>query len=356
MRVLHLPTDTGGNAWGLSLGERELGVESDVLIESEGKFKYPAHINLELNKIPFRVLRYLKKVKTFFSLRKKYDVFHFNFGKSLLHRAEHPLLYQLELPLYPKNTKLFVTYNGCDARQKFPTMKRTALAACHQKECYGGVCNSGKRDLEREKCIEKMAKYVKHIWAVNPDLLYFLPKEKSSFLPYTVANHHLETYFPKLSRKLKIVHAPTNQAAKGSFFIIAALKKLQEKYPREFEFQLIENIPHFQALEIYRAADLVIDQILIGWYGAFSVETMLMGKPVIARIAEADLKFIPLEMSKQLQKTIIHADPSTIYEVIEKCINDRSILEEKARESFEYAKKWHDPLYVAKLTKEQYEN
>ena len=33
---------------------------------------------------------------------------------------------------------------------------------------------------------------------------------------------------------------------------------------------------------MYAQADLVVDQVLIGWYGALAVETMAMGKPVIA--------------------------------------------------------------------------
>ena len=33
MRVLHLPTSVGGNAWGLSQAEKTLGIYSQVLVE-----------------------------------------------------------------------------------------------------------------------------------------------------------------------------------------------------------------------------------------------------------------------------------------------------------------------------------
>lgn len=354
MKILHLPTDVGGNAWGLSRGERSLGLDSDVLTLIESKMGYPSDIALHLEKLP-KGWRPFKLIKTFFEIRRRYSIFHFNYGRSLIHRAEHPWLYLLDLPFYPKSAKLFVTYNGCDARQKYPTMQRTPTAACHQAACYGGMCNSGHKDRERQRCIEIMSRYVNHIWALNPDLLYFLPKEKASFLPYTICHPPQEPSLPKLNKKLTVVHAPTNQAAKGSPLILSTLNALQKKYPDLIEVCLIENLPYSQVLEKYRQADLAIDQILIGWYGAFAVEMMLMGKPIIARIATEDLHFIPSQMANDLLQTIIHADPQTLYSVLEQCLHQRSFLKQRAEASIAYATKWHNPSYVASLTKEKYE-
>lgn len=356
MKVLHLPTDVGGNAWGLSRGERALGIFSDVLTLSQSKMGYPSDIQLfDDSKTPSRLYKLVKRMYTFFKIRNKYDIFHFNFGMSLIHLLQHPLLYHFDLPFYPKSAKLFVTYNGCDARQKYPTMQRSSIAACHNKECYGGMCNSGSKDKERKLSIEKMARYVKHMWAITPDLLHFLPKDKASFLPCSVSRFSNELFLPKFQKKLNIVHAPTNQAAKGSSYILAALNKLKLKYPEFLEICLIQNLPFNQAVELYKQADLIIDQIVIGWYGAFAVETMLMGKPVIARIAMEDLKFVPPQMGNDLLQTIIHADPYTIYEVVERCLHDRTFLKHRAEASIAFANKWHHPEYLASMTKEKYE-
>jgi glycosyltransferase involved in cell wall biosynthesis len=356
MKVLHLPTDVGGNAWGLSRGERFHGIKSDVLIETCSKFQFPADIQLNMDLIPpSRGKRFLKLAHTFLKIRNQYNVFHFNFGRSLLHRADNSFFCQFELPFYPRNAKLFVTYNGCDARQKYPTMCRTITAACHDEACYGGVCNSGERDKERRKGIEKMARYVQHMWALNPDLLYFLPKNKSSFLPYTVSQFECEIFSPKLNKKLHVVHAPTQREAKGSKYIISALDSLKAKYPKQIDYILVENVSHQEARRLYQEADLVIDQVLIGWYGAFAVEAMLMGKPVIVRIAIDDLHFIPTRMKEELLQTVIHADPSNLYEVLEKCIHNREFLKDRGQASLEYARNWHNPRYVASLTKEKYE-
>ncbi|MBE9234273.1 glycosyltransferase [Cuspidothrix issatschenkoi LEGE 03284] len=354
MKILHLPTYTGGHAWRLAQAEKNLGLDSEVLYRKNEWLNYPCDINLELDKTSSALSQLTKLMSTFLQIRNKYDIFHFNFGSSLLHSSTYQLN-QLDLPFYPKKAKLFVTYNGCDIRQKYPTMLRTKIAACHNYNCYNGQCNSGKLDEFRRKGIEKMQRYVKHIWALNPDLLYFLPPEKSSFLPYITDLKHLEILPPKLDKKIIIVHAPTNQEAKGSQYILMAIQKIEQQYPNIIELKLVENIPHQQALKIYQQADLIIDQILVGWYGGLAVETMQMGKPVVARIAEEDLHFLPQEMKKDVLETIINANPDTIYNVLCKFIENRMMLKQYSQASLEYVNKWHSYKYVVGLTKERYE-
>ncbi len=365
MRVLHLPTPTTGNSWGLAQGERALGLESFVLIAQQNWQNYPADINLNLEKVPTIPGKFAKLAVTFLNIRDKYDVFHFNFGNSLIYipyklKQQLPTIFkytdQLDLPFYPETAKLFVTFNGCDVRQKYVNMQRTPIAPCHNPNCYGGQCNSGRLDEYRRQGVKRMERYARYMWALTPDLLYFLPQEKSSFLPCTISSwDEVKPHLPKLKRKLKIVHAPTNREAKGSDFILAAFDKIKQIYPDLVEIQLVENIPHEQALKIYREADLIIDQILIGWYGAFAVEAMKMGKPVIARIAQEDLHFIPELMAKDVLETVINADPNSIYEVLLRCIEDRNFLKVHSEASLAYVHKWHHPFYVASLTKEKYE-
>ncbi len=132
-------------------------------------------------------------------------------------------------------------------------MERTEISACHEKECYEGLCNSGARDRMREKRIRIATKYAQHLFAVNPDLLYFLPEPCSSFLPYSISSWYEIKALPyQIDRKIKILHSPTNRAAKGSGFIIQALNNLEKRYP--IEILIIENLPHQKALEAYQSS------------------------------------------------------------------------------------------------------
>lgn len=52
----------------------------------------------------------------------------------------------------------------------------------------------------------------------------------------------------------------------------------------------MENIPHDKVHELYEKTDLAVDELLVGWYGAFAVEMMALGKPVVCYIREEELK------------------------------------------------------------------
>ena len=359
MRVLHLPTSVGGHSWGLSQGERRIGIESSVLSLNNNYLNYQADYQLNFpgeKGLIGKTKRLFCLLNTFFKLRNEFDVFHFNFGSSLFEIPKYGI-YSAELPLYPKSAKLFVTYNGCDARQKYPTMERTSISACHNPLCYGGMCNSGEQDRIRRKKIAKFARYADHIFAVNPDLLWFLPAEKSSFLPYTVANWFEETDRPALfaREKLRIVHAPTNRECKGSEIILNSLRKIEKAFPDDIEIVLVEGKSHSEALEIYREADLIVDQILVGWYGGLAVEVMRMGKPVAVYIREEDLHFIPPAMREDLDDAFIRIQPDSIDEVLGRFVSDRKALREKAENAYQYVHKWHDPLKIALQVREYYE-
>lgn len=352
MKILHLPTSVGGNSWGLAQGEKALGLDSKVLIDANNWLNYKSDICLGLEN-KNKVFQVAKRLETFLKVRNKYDVFHFNYGSTLVDFMNYGV--QLwDLPFY--KGKKVVTYNGCDARQKYPTMNRVDFSACHQDNCYNGMCNSGRLDTIRQNRISKMNQYVEHIFSVNPDLMHFLPQDKTTFLPYTVAGWNeikIENYV--IDKKIKIIHSPTNRAAKGSVFILKALENLQKKY-QNIEVLLIEKVPYEQALQMYKEAHIVIDQVLIGWYGAFGVEVMKMGKPLGVFIREEDLKFIPNEMAEDLKDAIINLNPYNIEEELSKHIENINLLYQKSQASVDYVHKWHNSLYVASLTKQVYES
>jgi len=359
LKVIHLPTSVGGMPWGLAQGERALGLQSDVLVFLDSWLRYPA------DKVIFKSYQKLLTsnffglgtlIKEIYRIRNRYDVFHFNFGTSLidLWRVGLPLL---DLPFYKRGGKIVVTYNGCDARQKYKTIQRVSYSACHHDDCYNGRCNSGARDRVKQRKIAKFDQYAEAIFAVNPDLIYFLPK-RTQFLPYAIANWAMIETLPYkgVNKKLKIIHSPTNRVAKGSDTIIHSLDLIKKRYGDRIEVILVENLPQAKARQVYAEADLAIDQILIGWYGGFAVEMMKMGKPVMAFIRKEDLRFLPEEMARDCQRAIIPIDPFSIFEKLCEIIENPSILKAYREAALEYVYRWHDPVYVAGITKTAYES
>ena len=114
-----------------------------------------------------------------------------------------------------------------------------------------------------------------------------------------------------------------------------------------FLFLLIENMPHNDAMKLYQKADLLIDQLLAGWYGGLSVELMAMGKPVFCYIRESDLKFIPEEMQDDMP--IINISKETLYSVLKYYLTSgRDELRALGIKSRKYVEQWHDPIKITK--------
>lgn len=351
MKVLHLPSPVGGNSWGLASGEKKIGLDSTVLYRENTWINYPGDIILPHCNSGVQEL--IKLLKTTVKIYGKYDVYHFNFGSSLIDFPEIGLNL-LDIPLY-RNKKTVVTYNGCDARQKYARMKQAPICCCNDPLCYNGICNDIKVEEQKRRRIKRFEEMGASFCSVNPDLMNFLPAN-TTFLPYSnVWWDKIELPTQNHRDKITIVHAPTNRAAKGSDQIITVLKKIERNSRGKVCYKLIEGVPHEEALKLYMEADIAIDQIKTGWYGGFAVEVMKMGIPVIAYINEDDLHFIPNAMANECTEALINANEFTLESVLNELIDNPLILERKRVAQIEYAKKWHDVTYVAGIVKEIYE-
>lgn len=150
-----------------------------------------------------------------------------------------------------------------------------------------------------------------------------------------------------------VLHAPSHRGVKGIRFLVEAISQLR-KEGIPLEFTLVEGLSHATARSIYQRADLLVDQLLVAWYGGLAVGLMALGKPVICYVREDDLKFIPPSMRQNLP--VIGATPASICDVLRESLTSRRReLPEIERLSRSYVEKWHDPLKVARQTKALYE-
>jgi hypothetical protein len=129
---------------------------------------------------------------------------------------------------------------------------------------------------------------------------------------------------------VRIVHAPNHQGFKGTPYLVAAVKRLQER-SLPVELQLVERVPNREALEIYRGADIVFDQCLIGFHGYFALEAMAMGKPVVVFLRESVLA--PDECP------LVNVRPETVERVLEGLVSDRQRLHELGRKGRQYVER-----------------
>ena len=340
LRVLHCPTSTGGQAWHLSRAERKLGIESDVLVLMSNTFEYPSDINLNLSRSNF-VTTTFSKIKTFFDVVDRYDVFHFNFGASLI---DFPYmgLNHLDLAILKhRNKKIFFTYQGCDGRIRSYCLKNYKMSFCHKSKHWH--C-SWAGDWVKFNRIKRVCKYADQIFVLNPDLLPNIP---GALLEFYVSINPFEIeppLFNKNPERLRIVHAPSVPEKKGTRIVQQVVARLdREGYPVELD--LVMGQPHAEAMKRYAKADIVVDQLFGGWYGVFAVEAMLLGKPVLCYLREEDLeKFVPFRD----ELPIVNTSEKTLYDDLKNLIQNPKLRYELGVKSRVYVGKYHDPNVIAK--------
>src|SRR5205085_6832737 len=84
---------------------------------------------------------------------------------------------------------------------------------------------------------------------------------------------------------LRVAHAPSKRAVKGTDAVLEAIDSLRSRGV-PIELDLIEGVPNREARLRYAAADVVIDQLRIGWYGMLAIESMALAKPVVVHLDE----------------------------------------------------------------------
>jgi glycosyltransferase involved in cell wall biosynthesis len=86
-----------------------------------------------------------------------------------------------------------------------------------------------------------------------------------------------------------IVHAPNHRNVKGTDILLQACDRLKQQ-GLKFDLQLVERVPRNQVQEIYRQADILAEQFIIGVYGLTALEGLALGKPVLTYLSEEHLQ------------------------------------------------------------------
>ncbi len=349
-KVIHAPFDVGSNAAHLARAERDLGFDSSTLVYFQQWFGFKSDRNLKLKPgaDPMRSPRWWLEM---LRVARTADVLHFNFGGSFLNDVGRGRVYP-DLPVWRRlGIRTFVSFQGCDSRLSDFSTKEFKVNAC--ENCRSRPYCRSTYDTFRRECLDRVGALFDGVFAVNPDLMHNIPGAK--FLPYS--NCDIRDWTPPQGYSqshpgpVRVLHAPTWREIKGSDYIIGAIEALKAE-GENVELVLVEKIPHDKVRAIYESADILVDQVLVGWYGGLAVELMALGKPVVAYIRERDLKFVPAAMRDQLP--VVSADPSTIKEVIRKLVRDVELRRSLAERSRRFVEDWHDPKKVAEITTKAY--
>lgn len=344
LKVLMAPVNISGMPLVLVKGLRDIGVDARLLQFGRGgqghAFGYDSDIHIDLNAGPAGQVRFDTVQKT---LDDGYDIFHF-WLRTLVSGPGYSGMMGLDLPFIKMSgRKIVYRFTGMDLRDPAYDLEHNP----HSPFRHGFVAAAEEDEPIRKAYIEFLRTHVDQFVVQDPEMAQYMPDARIVPRALTLENWPQIGIEPN-DRPL-VVHGPSNPSVKGTKYILAACERLKEE-GLDFELKLITGMPHQEAVEWYRRADIVIDQILIGAYGVLTMEAMALGKPVICYVRE-DL-FEP-HFGKL---PIINANPDNITDVIRSTVKDFELRKEKGQAGREFVEKHHNVANVVPALKSVYDD
>jgi glycosyltransferase involved in cell wall biosynthesis len=286
---------------------RRKGVDARLVLFEPRRLR-PYEVDIVLN-IPNGLWRrQLVQLRALASLLPKTDIFHFYFGLTLVPKS-------IQFPILKAFGKKSVFhFLGSDIRGK----TRDELA-------YG-----------RRADAQIVGSYDAIRWVPEAEVVP-VGLDLSKYDPTPVSHNGT----------VRIVHAPTKRAVKGTDAVIAACEQLP------VELDLVENVRHDEALERYRRADIVVDQLKTGWYGVFAIEGMALGKPVVTYLH--DEAIARTEQAFGVPVPIVSATPATLVERLRPLVESAEERRRIGEASRAYVEHVHDAEKLADRLIEIYE-
>ena len=237
LRVVHCPVNTAGIPWTNVQALRQRGIDASLVVFNRYTLHPEADRSLELE--GGLVRRQLAQWKVLAELLPRTDLFHFTFGLTLVPQSlQFPILRALR-------KRSVMQYLGSDIRGKTP-----------EELAYG-----------RKAGAEIVGSY---------DAIRWVPH--ATVIPPGIDLARVTPARPSGRRRPVVVHAPSSRRRKGTDHVVRACSEL------DVELRIVEGLHHTEALERYRDADIVVDQLNAGWHGVFALEAMALGKPVLSHL------------------------------------------------------------------------
>jgi O-antigen/teichoic acid export membrane protein len=273
---------------------RRRGIEASLVVFNRYELHPEADRSLELH--GGLVRRQAAQWRAFAELVPRTDLFHFIFGLTLVPQS-------LQFPLLRAFGKSSVMhYLGSDIRGKSP-----------EELAFGKKAGA-----------EIVGSY---------DAIRWVPEAK--MIPPGVDLRAIAPAPPSGRRRPVVVHAPSSRRRKGTDHVLAACAGL------DVDLRIIEGLRHDEALEHYRDADIVVDQLNAGWYGLFAIECMALGKPVITFLHDEAVR--RTEEAYGVPVPIVNATAGTLQERLEELVSlGASGRDEIGQASRAYVEQVHD--------------
>jgi len=344
------------NARFLSRELRKLGWKADTLaFVGSGEEQYEPDFLLNRGGWSNRIM----VVKFFLYAVKHYDIFHFSGAHNLTLLDRRYRCWDTRL-LKRLGKKIVYSNNGCldgvsqtSFRRWLPEpvcdscVWRDVPSVCSDEKNllwgklrneiadYQATLGGNRIDYNDDPRVHEVPEFYcldPHVW--DPDLL----------IP---SNYQL----PIEPGKVKILHAVgnfysrsevrTKKNIKSTHIYLPVIDQLKRE-GHKVELLFFHDVPA-KAFKYYQAqADIVVDMLTFGWFGANVREAMMLEKPAVCFLRPEWLEGMKKEIPEYVEELpVVSATPDTVYQVIKDLIVSPERRAAIGRRGREFAIKWH---------------
>lgn len=199
---------------------------------------------------------------------------------------------------------------------------------------------SRKRNIIRTQ-IARWCRHASYVFSGCDWVDYNYSWDKLLLAHFSIDTNEWKPHPPIPAQKnLRILHAPNHRWIKGTPSLISAVEQLKaEGFP--IELILVEKKPNTEIKRMMAEVDVVVDQLVIGWYAMFALEAMSSGRPVICFIREDLKKLYQFSGLLETGLPLISANQSTIYDVLKDICNNRTQLQAISTRSRDFVVRHH---------------
>jgi glycosyltransferase involved in cell wall biosynthesis len=325
VRILHAPNNIANQAWANAQGLRALGHDVEVWHYGTNPYDFPADRVIDIDNKPERLLAAFRE-----ALERDFEVFHFHFARSLI-APVGGLPWFWDLPVLRALGKTIVfTFHGSDVRKR-------SVHISEDPWSYFRFSDVNCDEERIEKSLAVIRTYAHVLVVASPLNHTFVPD--AEYIPKAIEMERFPYAGPRRDRSPLVVHSPSSRATKGTEFVLGGVDRLRQR-GFDFEFRLAENLRHDEQRALYEAADIVVDNLLLGDSEVSALEAMALGKPVVTRIRDEVRLRHP-------DSPAVSADPDTFVDVLARLVRDAGLRRRLGERSRVFVEQNHAATVVA---------